>query len=95
VDVYRSRNAGQVRGLFVPQGRVIALSGDTGISAYNHLHTQVYGQSSNIGFGWTLPFSYSDVRHGIKHGLREGLRGNGVPRSFTFYDSGNTRIAPT
>ena len=41
VDVYRSRNAAQVRGLFVPQGRVIALSGDTGISAYNHLHTQV------------------------------------------------------
>ena len=94
-DVYRTRNVNQVLGLFVPQGRVIGLSGDTGISAYNHLHTHVYARANSGPLDWTLPFSYSDVRHGIKHGLREGLRTNGVPRSFTFYDSSNTRIAPT
>lgn len=94
-DVFRTRNVNQVLGLFVPQGRVIGLSGDTGISAYNHLHTHVYARTNTGPLDWTLPFSYSDVRHGIKHGLREGLRTNGVPRSFTFYDSGNNRIAPT
>ena len=95
VDVYRSRTNNQVTGLFVPQGRVIALSGDTGISAYNHLHTHVIGRSSALGNTWTIPFNYVDVVPGIVHGLREGLRSRGVPRSFTFYDSGNTRIAPT
>jgi hypothetical protein len=95
VDVYRSRSANQVLGLFVPQGRVIALSGDTGVSAFNHLHTQVIARSRALGGQWTIPFTYGDAVHGIVHGLREGLRGRGVPRSFTFYDSRNVRIAPT
>ena len=94
-DVYTSRTAANVRGLYVRRGRVIALSGDTGISAYNHLHVQVYAISNGGGFGWTLPFAYGDVRHQVNpHGFHDGLRGNGVPRSFTFYDSGNERIDP-
>lgn len=95
-DVYRSGTVNQVLGLFVPQGRVIALSGDTGISAYNHLHTQVYARSSSVGFGWTLPFAYNDVRHRVNpHGFKDGVRGDGVPRSFNFYDSANVRIDPS
>ena len=95
-DVYPSRTVANVRGLYVKRGRVIALSGDTGISAYNHLHTQVYAISSNIGFGWTVPFSYGDVQHKVDpHGFKDGVRGNGVPRSFNFYGSGNTRIDPS
>jgi hypothetical protein len=95
-DVYLSRTASNVRGLFVKRGRVIALSGDTGISFYNHLHTQVYAISNSGGFGWTLPFSYGDVLHKVNpHGFKDGVRRNGVPRSFTFYDSGNVRIDPS
>jgi len=70
------------------------LSGDTGISAYNHLHTHVYGVSNNGGSGLTLPFIYNDVVHTMAHGFREVFRRNGLPRAMTFYTSRNTRIAP-
>ena len=41
-----------------------------------------------------LPFIFRDAEHDIAQGIRKALRGNGVPRSFTFYVSKNTRVAP-
>jgi len=91
-DIYRSGTANQVRGLFVQQGQPVMLSGDTGISAYNHLHTHVLGVT---GGSLTLPFVYSDAVHDMRNGFREAVRGNGVPRAMTFYVSKNTRIGPS
>lgn len=85
-------NTSEVLGLFVQQGQPVMLSGDTGISAYNHLHTQVIG---TVGGSLTLPFVYADAVHDMRNGFREATRGNGVPRAMTFYVSKNTRIGPS
>ena len=96
VDVFPSSTPSDIVGMYVRRGRVIALSGDTGVSAYNHLHTQVYGIARDNSDSWTIPFSYGDLRHKVNpHGFHDGLRSNGVPRSFTYYDSENVRIGPT
>lgn len=94
-DVYRSGTASQVQGLFVQQGQPVMLSGDTGISAYNHLHTHVLGASTSVANTLALPFVYSDAVHDMRNGFREAVRGNGVPRAMTFYVSKNTRIGPS
>lgn len=95
VDIYKSRTLSQVLGQFVQQGQVIMLADSTGISAYNHLHTQIIGQPGGNGSGWTLPFVYRDAVHDIRQGIIKALRGNGVPRAFTFYTSQNQRVGPT
>jgi hypothetical protein len=90
-----SINTSQMLGLFVQQGQPVMLSGDTGISAYNHLHTHVIGVFGRTGNGLTLPFVYADAVHDMRNGFREAVRGNGVPRAMTFYVSQNTRIGPS
>lgn len=90
-----SINTSEMLGLFVQQGQPVMLSGDTGISAYNHLHTHVIGVFGRTGNGLTLPFVYADAVHDMRNGFREAVRGNGVPRAMTFYVSQNTRIGPS
>jgi hypothetical protein len=45
-DVFGTADNTQIAGQLVAQGRVVMLSGDTGVSAYNHLHTHVLLDSS-------------------------------------------------
>jgi hypothetical protein len=92
-DVFRSRTNNEVLGLFVQQGQPCLLSGDTGVSAYYHLHTHVLCQTNGQ---LTIPFVYRDASHSIVHGFREVIsRRNGVPFAMTFYTSGNARIDPS
>jgi hypothetical protein len=46
-DVFGTANNALIAGQLVPQGRVVMLSGDTGVSAYNHLHTHVLLDTSD------------------------------------------------
>ena len=107
-DVFGTSNNDQILGRYVEQGRVIMLSGDTGISAYNHLHTHVSPFANKAvfrkdrwdltwrAFGWmaTLPFSYADAVHNADHGFREAFARDGVPRAMTTYISQNNRTGP-
>lgn len=106
-DVFGTEKNSEILGRKVDQGRVIMLSGDTGVSAYNHLHTHVSpiasgrqyvtrapGATSSYVFFFTIPFVYADVIHNADHGFREGFARNGVPRAMTWYDSQNNRTGP-
>jgi hypothetical protein len=108
-DVFSTNVNADIIGMLVNQGRVIMLSGDTGVSAYNHLHTHVLVDSSSNqrlaipyalptgGFNiliFTIPFVYADAKHDIRNGFREALRSNGVPYAMTWYVSENTRTGP-
>jgi hypothetical protein len=107
-DVFGTAENSEILGRRVEQGRVIMLSGDTGISAYNHLHTHVSHFASKRRFQkdrpdkngqyyyWTfsLPFAYADAVHSVEHGFREAGARDGVPRAMTWYDSKNTRTGP-
>lgn len=107
-DVFATADNDKVRGRLVEQGRVVLLSGDTGISAYNHLHTHVSHISdthdfdkarpdkdgNNYGWIFSLPFAYSDVKHNADHGFREAFARDGIPRAMTTYVSKNTRNGP-
>ena len=84
-----------VLGRFMPQGQVVMLSGDTGVSAYNHLHVHVLLDSSvNPSATLAAPFVFADADHDMSHGFREAPQTTGVPRAMTFYNSRNTRIWP-
>jgi len=92
VDIYPSRNKNEVRGMYVPQGRLIMYSGDTGISAYNHLHSHVITGTRST---WTIPFVYRDAIHSAKdHGVWKSGLSDGILRACTFYTGTQTRIAP-
>lgn len=89
-DVFATADATRVQGQFVAQGRVIMLSGDTGVSAYNHLHTHVLLDSSaNFrvndpypspapGGGFQGPFGMiftaPFVYQDATHGIQHGFR---------------------
>ncbi len=67
-------------GTAVAQGDLIALAGDTGNSFHNHLHLHIVPDdgSGNPSGNFAIPFVFDDVG------------GNGVPKSLTWYRSGNT-----
>jgi hypothetical protein len=106
VDVFNTNVPLQILGRFIPQGQVLMLSGDTGVSASNHLHQHVLLDSSasrgrsNVFapfpvFLASVPFGYADVTHGIQHGFREAPDPvPGIPRAMTWYASGNARTGP-
>jgi len=88
-DVFPTSDPKGILGSFVNQGRVIMLSGDTGISAYNHLHTHVLVDSSSNGnnrlaIPYPLPgttnsyniliFTIPFVYADAKHDMRHGFR---------------------
>ena len=97
------RNAFQARGVAanniigqqIKQGQVIMKSGDTGISAFNHLHMQVEPGPAN-GKPTTdrsIPFVFKDVEHTfVPHGLMEVAKRDGVPRSLNWYASKNPKV---
>lgn len=63
----------------VPQGDIIALAGDTGMSFHNHLHMHVVpddGTGAPAGT-FAIPFVFGEVA------------GDGVPKSRTWHRSGN------
>jgi hypothetical protein len=109
-DVFTTNVYANVLGMVIPQGRVLMLSGDTGVSFYNHLHHHVLLDSAasrgrnNLPvprsgnpfpfFPYTIPFVYSDGTHGIEHGFREAPQSNGLLRAMTYYESKNTRTGP-
>lgn len=91
-DCFETSDRKKILGRYVKQGRVVMLSGDTGTSLFNHLHVQAHVDAAANGRpNFTIPFVFSDVKHGIDHGLREASQGPGVPRAMTWYASGNMR----
>jgi murein DD-endopeptidase MepM/ murein hydrolase activator NlpD len=60
----------------VEQGDLLAASGDVGVSAAPHLHFVVYGKNDTGAFVG-LPVTFADVP------------GDGIPREFHRYTSGN------
>jgi hypothetical protein len=89
-DVFGTANPNLVQGQLVAQGRVVMLSGDTGVSAYNHLHTHVLLDSS-ANFRPREPYPSPDGSGGFQgpfgmiytapfvyqdatHGLQHGFR---------------------
>jgi hypothetical protein len=89
-DVFGTADPTLVQGQLVAQGRVVMLSGDTGVSAYNHLHTHVLLDSSaNFRLREPYPTQQSDgtfsgpfgmiytapfVYQDATHGLQHGFR---------------------
>lgn len=67
----------------VLQGQPIMKAGDTGRSAYNHLHLHVKPQVSGGQGGYTIPFVFADVSED-----------DGRPRSLNAYTSDNERKTP-
>lgn len=73
----------------VTQGQVIMRSGDTGNSAYNHLHMHVLPQTTGGAVGDnTIPFVFRDAKH---RDLYNVLSQDGVPKTMNHYISENTR----
>ena len=70
---------GHIKGQAVKQGEPIMKAGDTGRSAYNHLHMHLKPQISGSEGNYTIPFVFADVD------------GDGVPKSLDPYKSGNER----
>jgi hypothetical protein len=69
--------AADIAGEFISQGEQVMEAGDTGVSAYNHLHTHVAGLVENEyekNFLLTIPFLYET---------------HGVLRAMDFYTSDN------
>jgi hypothetical protein len=99
-DAFGTNNPLNIIGQPVAQGDVIMFSDDTGISAYNHLHTHV--RTSSVALpanpvdgitanNWnldpgTLPFVDRDARH---RELYRVAQDDGVPRSLKYYRSDN------
>jgi len=77
---FASVAASAIVGTVVAQGDLIAKAGDTGMSFHNHLHLHVIPDDGAGNPLNTLanPFVFEDVS------------GNGVPKSLTWYRSGNT-----
>lgn len=90
--------ADQIVGTRIKRGTLIMYAGDTGISAYNHLHTYVHTaepfpdqsapSSSLKGNGpdypaGTIPFVYKEITRTFKP--------NGVPKALTYYTSQNEK----
>jgi hypothetical protein len=67
----------------VTQGQPIMKAGDTGRSAYNHLHLHVKPQIGGVEGGYTIPFVFADAG------------GDGRPRSLDAYTSGNNQFLYT
>ena len=61
----------------VRRGQPIGRSGDTGWSAFPHLHIQVDRRNPGTGRWTSIPFRFVDVR------------GDGVPQLLGLYTSGN------
>lgn len=66
----------------VRQGDLIMLAGNTGRSAYNHLHVHVTTSAPDVRPYTTIPWVLKDVADN-----------GGVPKSYRFYRSENTRAA--
>ncbi|MGE0416236.1 MAG: M23 family metallopeptidase, partial [Acetobacteraceae bacterium] len=71
---------GPIVGASVAQGDLIARAGDTGMSFHNHLHLHIVPDDGggNPSGDFAIPFVFQDVD------------GDGVPKSLTWYKSGNT-----
>ncbi len=107
IEVFGTADVDQIRGMRVAQGRVIMLSGDTGTSAYNHLHQHVSTHSGgsstnearkipkgNFGFSYTIPFLYADLKHTADNGFFKAGWKDGIPHAMTTYVSKNERTGP-
>lgn len=78
-------------GSTVTQGQVIMQAGNTGNSAYNHLHMHVRPQNSSVSVNtnYTIPFVFRDAKH---RDLWELISQDGRPKTFNYYVSENTKI---
>jgi len=82
-------------GTRVARGEFIMRAGDTGMSAYNHLHMHVKtgptpaaaGAPPTLDAG-TIPFVFQDAQH---RDMYHAALDDGIPRSLKFYRSDNTR----
>ena len=76
----RFAGVGTIVGTAVAQGDLIAKAGDTGQSFHNHLHIDIVPDdgTGNPSDDFAIPFVFEDVG------------GDGVPKSLTWYRSGNT-----
>jgi hypothetical protein len=75
----------KIVGTKIKQGQLIMFSGDTGMSAYNHLHVQIGTPNCN-----SVPFVYREVRNLVGK--------DGVPKALNNYVSDNEKtgeIPPT
>jgi|GEM_PF-2048238 len=73
---------GSIEGSRVRRGDPIMLAGNTGRSAYNHLHVHVMTSAPGARHYTTIPW-----------GIRAVADQGGVPKSYRFYTSENTRTA--
>jgi hypothetical protein len=85
-----SGNVEDIIGLHVKQGEPIMRSGNTGISALNHVHMHVQpGPATGLPVRFStlvdssIPFVFQEVTHLIGQ--------DGVPKTFRFYTSDNVR----
>jgi hypothetical protein len=107
IEVFGTADENAILGQRVEPGRVIMLSGDTGISAYNHLHQHVQTHSSgsvshkerkkpkgNAAYTFTIPYLYADLKHTVDNGFFKAGFKDGIPHAMTFYGSRNERNGP-
>lgn len=73
-----------INGARVKQGHLIMLAGDTGRSAYNHLHVHVKTAPAISPFYITIPYVFKEVDHLI-------LGRDGVAKAFDYYESDNEK----
>lgn len=76
----------KIKGTQVKQGELIMYAGDTGMSAYNHLHVHVITSTPQTWPPVTIPFVYNDVKHKIGK--------DGIPKAFNYYVSENENLNP-
>lgn len=82
--------ADHIFGSPVKPGDLIMYAGDTGRSAYNHLHTHILSSSAGSWPPVTIPFVYREVKKSRIFGFIPVGR-DGVPRAFDYYNSENEK----
>ena len=82
--------ADKIQGTRVQAGDLIMYAGDTGMSAYNHLHVHVYTSPPTHFPYRTIPWVVKDLERKKLLGFIP-LGRQGVPRAFDYYPSTNER----
>lgn len=74
----------------VKQGDLIMYAGDTGMSAYNHLHVHIVPEIEMNGKLSTIPFVFKEVEQSKALGfIPRPYSRDGLPRAFNYYVSDN------